>query len=177
MFFVGCPMWAIWLINGTFPLICVFPFMRDLVEDKAEVPPQISVQLQDMWSMVQKKAIWMPNGFIYLYNCCYFTNPAWNSFLVEGLGFSNFDIGVLAIAGTVLSYVGIVVYKKFMFQSSWRWVYVWTTIISAIFSGLQLILVFRLNTKIGMGARGFELLFAMGSYGMVQFVTAVQVPF
>jgi hypothetical protein len=171
---VGFPIWAIFLINGVFPLLCMAPFMRDLVEVKTETPPEISVQIRDMWAMVQRRAVWLPCSYIFLYNCLYLTNPAWNSFLVEGLNFSNFDIGVLAIAGTVLSYIGIVIYKKYLFESSWRLIYVGTTVVSAVFSGLQLILVFQLNKKIGMGARGFQLLFAMGSYGMVQFVQAVQ---
>lgn len=168
-------MWGIFLVNGIFPLLCIAPFMYDLIEVKSEVPPKLSVQLNDMWAMVQKRAVWLPCTFIYIYNCLYLTNPAWNSFLVEGLEFSNFDIGILMIVGAVLSYVGILVYKHFLFQSSWRLVYVGTTIVSAIFSCFQLMLVLQINTRIGMGARGFELFFAMGAYGMVQFVQAVQV--
>jgi hypothetical protein len=164
-------------MNGIFPLICIAPFMYNMEEVKIEAPPDIKIQLYDMWNMVQKRAVWYPCSFIYLYNCLYLTNPAWNTFLVDGLGFSNFDIGLLGIGGAILSYVGIIVYRKYLFESSWRFIYVITTMLSALFSGFQLILVFGLNEKIGMSSRAWQVVLAMGSYGMVQFVTAVQVYF
>lgn len=171
----GCPMWAIFLINGIVPLLVVAPFYPTLFESSSEIPPNMIQQVAAMWDMVQRRAIWQPNAFIVLYNILYLTNPAWNSFLVEGLDFSNFDLGILTIGGAVLSYFGIVVYTKYLFNSSWRWVYVWTTVISAIFSCLQLILVLGWNKSIGMSGNGYDLLFAMGAYGVVQFVIAVQV--
>lgn len=171
----GCPMWSIFLINGTVPLLVVAPFYGSLFESSSEIPPNMMQQVAAMWDMVQRRAIWQPNAFIVIYNVLYLTNPAWNSFLVEGLNFSNFDLGILTIGGAVLSYLGIVVYTKYLFNSSWRWVYVWTTVISAIFSCLQLILVLGWNKRIGMSGDGYDLLFAMGAYGVVQFVIAVQV--
>lgn len=171
----GCPMWTIFLLNGIFPILCLLPFYTSLVEVHTEIPPSISHQVQHMWVMVQKKAVWLPCSYIFLYNCLYLTNPAWNSFLVDGLGFSNFYLGILEIAGAILSYIGIVIYSKYCFHTSWRLVYVGTTIVSALFSGLQLLLVFGLNNDMGMGAKGYQLFFALGSYGMVQFIQAVQV--
>lgn len=133
------------------------------------------VQLKDMWDMVQLRAVWYPCSFIYLYNCLYLTNPAWNTFLVDGLNFSNFDIGLLGIVGAILSYMGIILYKKYLFNASWRHVYILSTMLSAFFSSMQLVLVLKLNQSMGMNAKGFELVLAMGSYGMVQFVQAIQV--
>ena len=171
----GCPMWGIFLLNGLVPLVCVLPFYSSLFESSTDIPPNVRAQITAIWDMVQRRAIWQPNAFIFVYNMFYLTNPAWNSFLVEGLNFSNFDLGILSIGGAVLSYVGIVMYSKWLFNSSWRWVYVWTTVVSAVFSCLQLILVLGINKKMGMSGDGYDLLFAMGAYGVVQFVIAVQV--
>jgi MFS family permease len=171
----GFPIAAIFAINAFVPFFCVAPFLYTLVEVSSEEPPDISKQLESMWILVQRRAIWQPCTFIYVYNALYLTNPAWKSFLVETLSFSNFELGMLTLVGTILSYFGIVAYKKYFFNSSWRSIYVWTTTVSAIFSLFQLILVLRWNKDIGMGGKGGEMFFAMGSYGMVQLVQAVQV--
>jgi len=188
----GLPIWGIFLANACTPLV-VFPFLFDLVEvgelkddfdssNLSSTEPQyntpvkskLEIQCQALWILVQKKAVWMPCGFICLYNMMLLTNPAWNSFLVNGLGFSNFALGLLTLCGTILSWLAIVVYKRFFFDSSWRMVYLLCTLLYLVFTGLQLVLIFQLNKNIGMGAVGYEILFAMGSYGMIQFIAAIQ---
>jgi len=133
-----------------------------------------SLQLAAIWELVQRKAVWKPCCFIYIYNVLLLTNPAWNSFLVFGLGFSNFYLGLLTLAGAILSYFALVLYKRYLFHTSWRLVYLFATSVSFIFSLLQLVLVFQLNTEIGMGSQGGELVFAMGAYGVIQFMIAIQ---
>lgn len=147
-------------------------------------------------NLVQRKAVWMPCCFIYIYNALLLSNPAWNSFLgryvvssrwfvslwhcyfycyhywylylysshdihihiythidiniyiysyhtflhslilafipiliftftlpycvVVGLDFSNFDLGLLTLAGAILSYFALVLYKNYLFETSWR---------------------------------------------------------
>lgn len=170
----GFPIWAIFLINAAVPAACVIPFFYSLVEVAADVPANIRTQCASIWALVQRRAVWQPCTFIYLYNLLYLTNPAWNSFLVSGLGFSNFSLGLLTLAGAILSYLGIVIYKKYLFNTSWRHIYIGTTFVSAFFSCFQLILVLGWNKSIGMGTPAGELVFAIGAYGMVQFVISVQ---
>jgi len=132
-------------------------------------PPPL--QIRSIWELVQQKAVWKPCSFIYIYNVLLLTNPAWNSFLVAGLNFTNFDIGLLTLAGAVLSYIALVVYKRYLFDVSWRKVYLFTTGVSLFFSCLQLVLVLDSDS---LGGATTQLLFAMGSYGMVMFVQAIQ---
>ena len=170
----GLSMWVIFVINAAVPLGFILPFVYQLVEVRAEAPPQLRQQVASIWALVQKRAVWRPCSFIYIYNVLLLQNPAWNSFLVAGLGFSNFDIGLLTLSGAILSYVALVVYKRYLFDVSWRLVYLFATTFSFVFTCLQLVLVLRLNTKIGMSSVGYELLFAMGSYGVVMFVQSIQ---
>jgi hypothetical protein len=170
----GIPMWAIFVVNAAVPILIILPVSFNLVEVKSEEPPALKVQIASIWELVQRKAVWQPCTFIYIFNVLLLTNPAWNSFLVKGLDFTNFDIGLLTVAGTVLSYVALVIYKNYLFETSWRKIYLGATFISFMFSCLQLVLVFGLNKDIGMNSPGYELLFAMGSYGVVQFVVAIQ---
>ena len=170
----GLSMRTIFLINGAVPAAIVIPFFYALVEIRAETPPNIKTQCASIWRLVQRRAVWKPCSFIFIYNALLLTNPAWNSFLVNGLEFSNFDIGLLALAGTILSYFALVVYKKYLFNSSWRLIYVVATGVAFFFTILQLVLVFGLNEKIGMGSEAGELFFAMGSSGVVAFAQAIQ---
>ena len=104
----GFPIWAIFLLNGLIPFVTVAPFISCLVEVPSETPPSIRQQVKSIWQLVQRKAVWRPCCFIYIYNVLLLSNPAWNSFLVVGLDFSNFDLGLLTLAGAVLSYGALV---------------------------------------------------------------------
>ena len=170
----GLPIWGIFLLNGLLPAIVLCPFVYDMVEVRCEDPPVVTEQLSAIWKLVQRKAVWRPCTFIYIYNLFVLVNPAWNSYLVKGLGFSDFELGMLGVCGTVLSFVGIVVYKRYLFNTNFRTVYLFCTLISCVFAFLQLVLVLRWNGEIGMGSTGCQLLFAMGSYGVVQFLIAIQ---
>jgi len=170
----GLPIWGIFLLNAIIPLTIITPFFYHLLEIQSEVPPSIKNQVSEIWKLVQRKAAWKPCSFIFIYNLFFLTNPAWNSFLVYGLGFSNFYLGLLTIVGSVISYLALVFYRYFLFDTPWRKIYLFTGCIGFIFSCLQLILVFQLNEKIGLGGVAGSLFFAMGSYGIIQFVAAIQ---
>lgn len=98
------------------------------------------------------------------------TNPAWMNFLVEGLNFAAWQIGVVGIAGSIMAWFGIMTYKKFFFASNWRVVYFWCTTLASLIALGQLILVFGVNRKIGIP----DIWFSMGDDVLVEFVIAVQ---
>jgi len=170
----GLPIWGVFVLNGLIPLVFITPFFSTLVEQTSDKPPQIMVQVSAMWELIQRRAVWMPCSFIYIYNVFFLTNPAWNSFLINGLSFTEFEIGMLTLFATVLSYFALVVYRKFLFNTSWRVIYIGATLVAFLFTGLQFILVFGWNKKIGAGSNAWEFVFAMGSTGIVQFMGAIQ---
>ena len=137
-----------------------------------------SERLREQWTMItellQRRSVWQPCMFIFIYNSTLLTNPAWNTFLVDGLNFSNFALGLLTIIGSILSFLAVIIYKRYFFNSNWRNVYILCTIFYQVFSALQFILIFGLNKDIGMDSVGYEVFFAMSSYGMIQFLSAVQ---
>lgn len=167
----GVPIWGIFIINGALPAGIISPCIGSMVEIGLEKPPALRAQVLSIWQLVQQKAVWMPCTFIYIYNVLLVQNPAWNSFLVAGLGFSNFDIGLLTLAGALLSYVALIIYKRYLFDTSWRKIYIGTTLILLTFSCLQLVLVLKSNE---IQPIGVQLLFAMGSYGVVMFAQSIQ---
>ena len=62
--------------------------------------------------MVQLKAVWKPMTFIYCYNVLQTPNVAWNSYLQLTLKFPAWFIGFVALVGSMMTFLGIVCYKK-----------------------------------------------------------------
>ena len=76
-------------------------------------------------------------GFVYLYNVLQIGNSAWKQFLVTVLGFTSVELNSLLIASYVLLYLGVMAYKYYFIKWSWRKVYIFTTAINGVLSGLQ----------------------------------------
>lgn len=54
-----------------------------------------------------------------------------------GLEFKNFDLGLISVMSAVLYMIGLIIFKKFLFQTSWRMIYIYTSTVGAVFSVLQ----------------------------------------
>lgn len=170
----GVPIWGIFLLNGFVPFLIAVPFLYHLVEAELLEPTSIKEQVLAIWSLVQRKAVWMPGAFLYIYNLLLIQNPAWNSFLVDSLGFSDFELGLLVLVGTILSYLALVTYKQYLFHTSWRSVYIFTTLTMVFFTCMQLVLVLGWNKSISMGREELAMIFAVLSNGGAQFAISIQ---
>lgn len=200
----GLPFWAVLCVYIVTPLVCLGPFLWNLEElsdfehllgggnihdlersasldvgkngPASSKPNQVSLkeQFKVLYDIFQQRACWLPCSFIFFYNASLLVNPAWNSFLVIGLNFSNLELGMLTLLGNVLAYLSLVVYKRWYFHANWRTVYVVCTVLYLFFTSLQFVLIFGWNNLWGMGAKGFAIFFALSSYGMVQFIQGIQ---
>jgi hypothetical protein len=74
-------------------------------------------------------------------------NIAWQSYLQLDLGYSSWILGLLSIIGSIMTLVGILVYKYFFFHISWRMIYMITAAIKVLFQLCNLILIFQWNEK------------------------------
>jgi hypothetical protein len=165
------PIRLVFFINGAVPLVFLLPVVPYLLElDTNCAPKNFWKQCQDLFEVVQLKAVWQPMAFVYVYNALQLTNAAWMNFLVEGLTFSAWQIGIVSIVGSIMAWFGIMTYKKFFFASNWRIVYFWCTSLAAFIALGQLILVFGLNKSLGIP----DIVFSMGDDVLVEFVIAVQ---
>jgi len=167
----GLSIAQIYAINASFPLFLVLPASIPLIELATPNPiPPIRQQLIDVWKTLQLRAVWRPMAFIYTYNVLQIPNASWYNFLVEGLEFSNFQLGLLSISSAVMTFLGLACYKRFFFKTSWRMIYVGTTVLGLFFSIMQLLLVLRINTKFGIS----DVVFALGDNVFAAFVAAIQ---
>lgn len=167
----GLTIAQIFFANGFFPCILVLPLTFPLIELASNVPtPDWQTQWTSVWETLQLKAVWQPMIFIYVYNVMQVPNSAWYNFLVDGLDFSNFELGLLTISSAVMTWLGLVAYKKYLFNASWRYIYILTTALGVFFSILQLLLVYQINVEIGIP----DVVFALGDNTIASFVAALQ---
>jgi hypothetical protein len=165
------PIRLVFFINGVLPLLFLLPVVPYLLElDTNCKPKNFYKQCQELFQTVQLRSVWQPMTFVYIYNAFQLTNAAWMNFLVEGLDFSAWMIGLVSVVGSIMAWFGIMTYKKFFFASNWRVVYFWCTSLASAIALGQLILVFGLNKKAYIP----DIIFSMGDDVLVEFVIAVQ---
>jgi hypothetical protein len=165
------PINVVFFINGAFPLLFLLPFVPYLLElETGCVPKNFWQQCGDLFDTASLRAVWQPMTFVYIYNALQLTNAAWMNFLVEGLKFSAWQIGIVSVVGSVMAWFGIMTYKRFFFASNWRIVYFWCTTLAAVIALGQIILVFGWNRRMGIP----DIWFSMGDDVLVEFVIAVQ---
>ena len=165
------PINVVFFLNAAFPLFFLLPVVPFLMEIETECEPRdFWQQCRDLFHTAQLRAVWQPMTFVYIYNALQLTNAAWMNFLVEGLHFTAWMIGLVSIAGSIMSWVGIMTYKKFFFGSNWRTVYFWCTTLASLIAIAQTLLVFGVNRTWGIP----DILFSVGDDVLVEFVIAVQ---
>ncbi len=165
------PIRLIFFLNGALPLVVLLPVVPYLLElDNHCAPKNFGKQCRELFETVQLRAVWQPMTFVYVYNAMQLTNAAWMNFLVEGLDFTAWMIGLVGIMGSITAWFGIMTYERFFFASNWRIVYFWCTALASIIALGQLILVFGLNTRMGIP----DIVFSAGDDLLVEFIIAVQ---
>lgn len=120
-----------------------------------------------LFNFVANPGVAVPLFYLYFYNVCFVSNPAWYNFMFDGLGFSDFEVGVLYTVGSLLSVAGLFAYERYFFNVAWRPLYLWTTLIGAGFSFLQILLV----TGYTFGLP--KIIFATGDVSIQDFVQVI----
>lgn len=152
---------AFFVAGSIFPLL---PFMYEL-------PPRQKLDARALWrstyDFVSKPGVAVPLFYLYFFNLCYVSNPAWTNFMYEGLGFTDFQVGILYAVGSLMSVFGLKLYEHYFFSSAWRPLYVWTTLAGSLFSLLQILLV--TGNTLGVP----KIVFATGDASLQEFVQTI----
>ncbi len=134
----GLTIAQLFILNGLFPMTTMLPLGLHSLELRSQRPiPTFGEVFSDIWKTVQLKAVWYPMIFTFIYNAFQVSNAAWTNFLVEGLDFTDFELGLINIFGALLYFLGMVVFQAFFFNSSWKKIYIITTTLGAFFSLMQ----------------------------------------
>eukprot|EP01060_Flectonema_neradi_P015293 TRINITY_DN21950_c0_g1_i1.p1 TRINITY_DN21950_c0_g1~~TRINITY_DN21950_c0_g1_i1.p1 ORF type:complete len:492 (+),score=59.21 TRINITY_DN21950_c0_g1_i1:125-1600(+) len=166
----GLSISTVFLLSASvgFAPLAFSPFLVETASNK-ELKP-ISAEIESMIDALSSQAVYQPMSFIVLYNLFQWTNAAWTNFLVEGLQFTEGQLGVLTAAGSVFNWLGVACYKRFYIHTSWRSIYFGTAVLTLVFSLLQAVLVLRMNAVVGLP----DVWFALGDSTLATFVAAMQ---
>ena len=159
------------LLSALIPLVTIIPaipFLEELVS--STFVPTLEEQFSKLWEIMQTKAVYRTIGYIYFYGIFQIPNGAWSTFLLVGIGFTDFEYGMLTVVGCVLAWMGMLVYRAFFFETSWRDIYIYTTLLGFVFSLLQIVLILQLNQIIGIP----NFYFALGDTGAAAIILAIQ---
>ena len=130
----------------------------------------ISAQINEIWQTVQLQAVWRPMAFVFVFNLFQIPNVAWQSYLQLTLHFEPWILGLTVTLGSFMTFFGIVAYKYFFFKASWRSIYLYSAVLTAFFSLLQLVLIFQVNVKMGLS----NYLFSLGDDVISQYISGIQ---
>ena len=90
----------------------------------------------------------LPPSHPQIYQCFWMPNNAWDVFLIIGLGFSEWRMGVLGLVGTITGALGAWFYRSCLLHANWRKVFGWSLVLMTCLDLLLLLLVFRVNLKV-----------------------------
>jgi MFS family permease len=159
------------LMSALIPLVTIAPVVVSLEElVTSNRVPTVLQQFQEIWRLLQLKAVYRTVGYIFFYGVFQVQNGAWATFLLKGLKFTDFQYGILNVFGAILAYFGIVIYRQYFFETSWRNIYIYTTILGSGFSLLQIILILQYNQLIGIP----NFYFALGDTAAGAVISAIQ---
>mmetsp|Transcript_22777 Transcript_22777/g.34518 ORF Transcript_22777/g.34518 Transcript_22777/m.34518 type:complete len:552 (+) Transcript_22777:68-1723(+) len=148
--------------------LAILPTLWFLSEVRDAPVKPTKEQCGEIWNTVCSRAVWQPMGFVYLYNLLQVSNGAWKNFQKVVLGLTSDQLNMILNVAYVLLYVGVVAYKNFFINWSWRSVYIGTTLLNAIFSFLQILLIFDIT----FGLSYFW--FSLGDDALAEFVGGIQ---
>mmetsp|Transcript_22144 Transcript_22144/g.26108 ORF Transcript_22144/g.26108 Transcript_22144/m.26108 type:complete len:243 (-) Transcript_22144:12-740(-) len=109
-------------------------------------------------------------GFVFLFNALQISNAAWTQYLYSTLHFSTAKINSILVAAFVMIFAGVMAYKQFMREWSWRNVYVLCISLNCVFSLCQIMLIKQWNKKFNIP----NFAFALGDESAVDFISGVQ---
>mmetsp|Transcript_28574 Transcript_28574/g.77351 ORF Transcript_28574/g.77351 Transcript_28574/m.77351 type:complete len:411 (-) Transcript_28574:517-1749(-) len=148
--------------------LSILPLIYYLGEMRYAPVRSTKEQCKEIWTTVCSRSVWQPMAFVYIYNALQVGNAAWNQYLRTALEFTSTQINLIYIASSVLLYLGIITYKYFMMDWSWRLVYVICTLLNGVFSALQILLILEIT----FGLPPF--VFALGDDAFSEFLAGVQ---
>lgn len=138
--------------------------------DEEETVP-VQQQIQDIWATVQLQAVWRPMAFVYLFNLLQVPNVAWQSYLQLTLHFEPWVLGLSVLFGSVMTFVGILIYKYYLFNVTWVNIYVWSAFLTTFFSLMQLLLIFQINRSVFHMGNYF---FSLGDDVITAYISGIQ---
>ncbi|MDJ0702523.1 MAG: folate/biopterin family MFS transporter [Leptolyngbyaceae cyanobacterium MO_188.B28] len=150
---------TVFAVTATFPLlVSVVAWL--IAESPIEEPPNwsaISGQIQQLRKAVTQKAIWMPTVFLFAWQATPTAESAFFFFTTNELGFQPEFLGRIRLVTSIASLVGIWIFQRFLKGVTFRVIFAWSTVLSAVLGMSMLLLVTHANRGLGIDDHWFSL--------------------
>ncbi|MEM6869238.1 MAG: folate/biopterin family MFS transporter, partial [Cyanobacteria bacterium P01_C01_bin.121] len=146
-------------ITATFPLIvCGVAWLisEDPVTEKSNLKVVVD-QVKLLKNAVSQKVIWMPALFLFLWQATPTADSAFFFFSTNELGFAPEFLGRVRLVTSLASLIGIWIFQRFLKEVSFRKIFGWATVASALLGMTTLILVTHANRTLGIDDQWFSL--------------------
>ena len=146
-------------ITATFPLVvsgAAWLIAEDPVSERSNLQVVVE-QVRLLKGAVSQKAIWMPALFLFLWQATPTADSAFFFFSTNELGFEPEFLGRIRLVTSLASLIGIWVFQRFLKEVSFRKIFGWSTVISAVLGMTTLLLVTHANRALGIDDHWFSL--------------------
>ncbi|MGB3295172.1 MAG: folate/biopterin family MFS transporter [Phormidesmis sp.] len=150
---------VIFEITASFPLVvsaAAWLISEDPVSEQSNLQV-VAEQVRLLKGAISQKAIWMPALFLFLWQATPTADSAFFFFSTNELGFEPEFLGRVRLVTNLASLIGIWVFQRFLKEVSFRKIFGWSTVISAVLGMTTLLLVTHANRAIGIGDQWFSL--------------------
>ncbi len=161
-------------LHGLQPIIIVFPYLIQLAEGPVRfrserILMELRNKLHQIFECVSYRAVHVPLLYIVLQHMAYVSNAAWYSFLVNGLGFTIFQTGLLGLIAAITGTLSLIMYGYCLEGVSWRHIFVGATSMSVFFNAANALLILRTNKILGVP----DFVFAAGDDVMMDVISSL----
>jgi folate/biopterin transporter len=142
------------IVSGVAWLIAESPVSKD--EDNANLL-SVKHQLKQLRQAFTQKSIWLPTAFIFIWQATPTADSAFFFFSTNELHFEPEFLGRVRLVTSLASLIGVWIFQRFLKSVSFRLIFGWSTVISAVLGMTMLLLVTHTNRALGIDDRWFSL--------------------
>jgi folate/biopterin transporter len=144
------------IVAGVAWLIADEKIEKSTSTNTAKTSP-VKEQIQQLWTAISQKSIWLPVAFLFLWQATPTTESAFFFFTTNELGFEPEFLGRVRLVTSLASLIGIWIYQTYLKNVSLRALLGWSTVISCVLGMTTLLLVTHANRSLGIDDRWFSL--------------------
>jgi folate/biopterin transporter len=156
---------TVFLITASFPLIvsavawliAESPIKKDKSESNNTNSLSVKHQLKQLRQAITQKAIWLPTAFVFIWLSTPTAESAFFFFTTNELHFEPEFLGRVRLVTSAASLMGIWIFQRFLKSVSFRVIFGWSTVISAVLGMTMLLLVTHTNRILGIDDHWFSL--------------------
>jgi folate/biopterin transporter len=152
---------TVFAITAVFPLLvsaAAFLITEEPVTSAAEERKTIvKEQVQQLWTALSQKAIWMPTLFLFLWQCTPTAESAFFYFSTNELGFTPEFLGRVRLVTSLASLLGVWLFQRFLKTIPFRQIFLGMTLFSALIGMTAILLVTHTNRTLGIDDHWFAL--------------------